>query len=125
MDLQLHKPGDHNYIHSVTDTTIRIVETDYHGSVIVSPGHVVENWPVNAPGELAPEHLEPIFALQPEIVLLGTGSRQVFPDASLMMLFYRRGIGIEAMNTQAAARTFNVLVSESRNVAAALLPLNA
>jgi uncharacterized protein len=43
----------------------------------------------------------------------------------MLMVFYRQSVGIETMNTQAACRTFNVLVSEGRNVVAALMPITA
>ena len=125
MELQLHRPGEHNFIHSVTDSVIRVVETEYTGALILTRDRIIENWsPVSATA-LAEQDFLPLFELEPEIVILGTGRMQVFPPPALMMGFYSRGIGIEAMGTQAAARTFNVLVSEERNVAAALLPLKA
>lgn len=124
MDLQLHKPGEHNYIHSISSQGIRVVDTVYVGAVILSPDELIENWKVGPVQELVAADFEPVFELGPEVVLLGTGERQTFLSPELMMSFYHRGIGIEAMTTEAAARTFNVLVSESRNVVAALLPLN-
>jgi uncharacterized protein len=62
-----------------------------------------------------------ILALGPEIVLLGTGARQIFPAASFGAQFLRAGIGFEVMDTGAACRTFNVLVGEQRQVVALLL----
>ena len=59
--------------------------------------------------------------LDPEIVLLGTGPRQIFPAASFRAQFLSAGIGIEVMDTGAACRTFNVLVSEQRRVVALLM----
>lgn len=122
MDLQLHRPGDHLYVHSVSETAIRVVEQDYEGSVILSSEHLIDDWPITSFAALEAEHLDPVFDLKPEIVIIGTGKRQAFLSPELMMAFYRRGIGVEAMNTAAAARTFNVLVSEERNVAAILMP---
>ena len=61
------------------------------------------------------------LALEPELVLLGTGARQIFPDAAYGAQFLRAGIGFEVMDTSAACRTFNVLVGEQRRVAAMLL----
>jgi uncharacterized protein len=55
-------------------------------------------------------------------VIIGTGERQHFLPPLLMMEFHGQGIGAEVMSTAAACRTFNVLVSEGRNVVAALLP---
>lgn len=122
MDLQLHRPGDHLYVHSVSETAIRVVEQDYEGSVILSSEQLIHDWPITSFAALEAEHLDPVFDLKPEIVIIGTGKRQAFLSPELMMAFYRRGIGVEAMNTAAAARTFNVLVSEERNVAAILMP---
>jgi uncharacterized protein len=61
------------------------------------------------------------LALEPELVLLGTGARQIFPAASVGAEFLRAGIGFEVMDTSAACRTFNVLVGEQRRVAAMLV----
>ena len=122
MELSLERPGDHNYINSVSATGIRIREDTHTGSLIVSSSELITDWQVSDAGKLDESVLEPVFGLEPEIVLLGTGARQIFPPAELMMCFYSRGIGVEVMNTPAACRTFNVLVSESRNVVAALLP---
>lgn len=125
MDLTLDRPGDHLFIRSVSDTGVRVVDRTVEGSLIVSATDLVTDWQVANLDQLDEQRLQPVFALQPEIVLLGTGSTQVFPEPELMMCFYRRGVGIEVMATAAACRTFNVLVSERRNVVAALLPPGA
>ena len=69
----------------------------------------------------AEEHLEAVLELEPEVVLLGTGRKQAFPAPRLLRAFFERGIGFEAMTTEAACRTFNVLVSEGRTAVAALI----
>lgn len=125
MDLTLERPGDHLYIRSVSETGIRVADRMVTGSLIVSSTELVTDWEVSRLEQLDEDSLEPVFALEPEVVLLGTGSRQIFPEPELMMSFHRRGIGIEVMATPAACRTFNVLVSERRNVVAALLPPGA
>jgi len=61
--------------------------------------------------------------LSPEVVLLGTGERAIFPPQSVLAEFLKRGIGLETMDNAAAARTFNVLVGEGRQaVGVFLLP---
>lgn len=60
----------------------------------------------------------------PEVVLVGTGERQHLLPAHVTSPLLSMGIGIEAMSTQAAARTYNILISEGRRVIAALLPLS-
>jgi uncharacterized protein len=56
----------------------------------------------------------------PELIILGTGPTNVFPPRELVFALARRGIGLECMDTAAAARTFNVLSGEGRSVAAVL-----
>lgn len=62
-----------------------------------------------------------MLGLAPEVVLLGTGARQQFPDPVLLGILHAQRIGVEVMDTAAACRTFNVLVTEGRPVAAALI----
>ena len=70
------------------------------------------------PASLAVGDLEPLLALQPEVILLGSGAAQVFPPAATLAACLGRGIGIEVMTNAAAARTFNVLAGEGRRVVA-------
>ena len=125
MDLTLQSPGDHLFIQSISKEGIRIANRICSGPLIVSASQLLTDWPVRGPTDLTSQHLEQILELQPELVLIGTGDRQVFLPPEMLMVFYRQSVGIETMNTQAACRTFNVLVSEGRNVVAALMPITA
>jgi len=58
----------------------------------------------------------------PEVVLIGTGARQCFLAPAILHPLLALGTGIETMTTQAAARTYNILMAEGRRVVAALLP---
>jgi uncharacterized protein len=100
---------------------IRIGDRWLAGNVIVAPDRLIEEWRVASLADLSIEDLEPALALQPQIVLLGTGADVVLPDVDLMAALAARAIGLEIMSTPAACRTFNVLVHERRRVAAALL----
>ena len=71
---------------------------------------------------LSAADLEPLFALHPEVVLLGTGAKQVFPASDVRQAFAARRIGLEVMDLGAACRTYNILVQEERRVAAVLFP---
>lgn len=90
-------------------------------SVIVTPEQLIRDWPPQEFEQLQVQHVDALVALQPEIVLLGTGARLRFPEPRFMALLRTNGIGVEIMDTAAACRTYNVLVAEGRNVAAALL----
>jgi uncharacterized protein len=81
----------------------------------------VEPWPVAGLDGLTEAHFAQLAMLGAEVVLLGTGSTLRFPHPRLTQSLARAGIGLEVMDTQAACRTFNILVAEERRVAAALL----
>ena len=81
----------------------------------------VQAWPVAALADLTEAHFLQILGLQPELVIVGSGARQRFLPAALLRPLLERRIGVETMDTPAACRTYNVLVSEGRAVVAALL----
>jgi uncharacterized protein len=118
MLLHLEQP-DHAYVLRGADGTSALVyDRRLTASFVLSPDTLVEDWPVRDAAALTPADLEPLFALAPEVVLLGSGGRQVFPPAATLAACLSRGIGLETMTNAAAARTFNVLASEGRRVVA-------
>lgn len=90
-------------------------------SLLLLPDQLIDDWRPQAFAELSDDDFTCLVQLQPDIVLLGTGSRQRFPAPSLYRSLVSAGIGLEIMGTPAACRTYNILVSEGRRVAAALL----
>jgi len=109
-----------NLIRSYSDSELRIGDQRVQHSCLVTAERLIGDWPPESFAELAPAHLEAIFALTPELVLLGTGATQRFASAEVRGEFARRGVGLEVMELGAACRTFNVLVQEERRVLAAL-----
>jgi uncharacterized protein len=83
-------------------------------------GEVVA-WPVARWADLSLADFERMVGFEPELVIFGSGSRMRFAPAALLRPLIERRIGIECMDTAAACRTYNVLVSERRSVLAALL----
>ena len=85
-----------------------------------------DGWEPPALEELAVAHLERILALRPqaEFLLLGTGATMRFPTRALVRALEEQGVGIESMDSRAAARTWGVLRSEQRWIVAALMPLD-
>jgi len=100
---------------------VRVGEHRLAESFILTPDTVIRNWPPRQVRDLSKAHLERILELSPDIVVLGTGIRLVFPDAALVASMTGRGIGVEVMDNGAACRTYNVLVHEGRRVAAGIL----
>jgi uncharacterized protein len=85
------------------------------------PQRLVRDWPPQRIEQATLADFRAIAALEPEIVLLGSGRGLRFPPAALLAPLYERGIGVEVMDTGAACRTYNILVTEGRIAAAALI----
>jgi uncharacterized protein len=104
----------------------RFAGMSHKGSILCLPSAIV-SWPeadgLADPTMLTAEHLAAVFAGREGLgfLLLGTGKTQVFPSNVLRQAFRDAGIGLDAMSTGAAARTYNVLLAEGRSVAAALI----
>ncbi len=103
------------------DDGIRIGERTIHHSIIVTHRQIIDDWRPGRLEELQAADLEPVRDLGVDILLLGTGKRISFPAPALTAPLLEAGIGVEVMDTAAACRTFNILLSEGRPVAAALL----
>jgi uncharacterized protein len=92
----------------------------HESSVIVTPEQVLP-WQAAGFDALAAGDFEVIAGLDLEILLIGTGSKQRFPHPRLTRALAEKRVGIEAMDLQAACRTYNILMTEGRRIAAALL----
>jgi uncharacterized protein len=110
-----------NVIRAYQGGELQVNENRYRGAVILSASTLLSLPNIQDLAGLVGIDASRILALGPEIVLLGTGARQIFPAASFGAQFLRAGIGFEVMDTGAACRTFNVLVGEQRQVVALLL----
>jgi uncharacterized protein len=104
------------------DGGFRFAGMGHRGSLLVLPGGV-RSWPPTDAGTLTMADFALVLDERDRIdfLLLGTGTAQMLPSAELRRGFEAAGLGLEAMSTGAAARTFNVLLAERRRVAAALI----
>jgi uncharacterized protein len=104
------------------DHYIQVNETRYEQSLIITPRKLITDWTPGTPEELMQASvMQALIDLQAEIVLLGTGRRIQFPPPEIIVLFAQHQIGIEVLDSASACRTFNILLSEGRDVAAGLL----
>ncbi|MCB1876776.1 MAG: Mth938-like domain-containing protein [Chromatiales bacterium] len=124
MKLVLHVNDSGYQITGVDEAGIWINGKPHDEALVVSAERLQSPWAPQRVSDLTAAHLEPLMDWQPEIVLIGTGKRLAFPAQPLLRLFLRRNIGVEVMDTVAACRTYNVLMSEERRVVAALLPVS-
>jgi uncharacterized protein len=100
---------------------VRVGQDEYRRSIVLLPDAVVDGWAPNGLDALVAADFEALLEHRPEIVLLGTGERQRFVHPRLLQPLAAARIGVDAMDTRAACRTFNILVAEDRRVAAALI----
>jgi uncharacterized protein len=121
MKFTADRPGGAYVVRGYSPGLLRIGEREIVTSVIVSAAKLIEPWRPRRMSELTAVDLEPAIALSPAVLLIGTGARQVFPDAAIFAELHAARIGFEIMDTGAACRTYNVLIGEDRNVAAALV----
>lgn len=118
MQLHLERPDFEFFLRGADGTSALVNDRTLRASFILGPNTLIEAWPVTDVRRLAPIDLEPLWALQPELILLGSGGTQAFPPAQTLAACLARGIGLETMTNAAAARTFNVLASEGRKLVA-------
>ena len=98
---------------------LRIADEVWREPVLLS-ADAVRPWPLKDDEPVTLKHLTPLIEQRPDVIILGTGERQQFPDHEVSMKLLALGIGLEVMDTAAACRTYNVLASEGRAAAAAL-----
>jgi uncharacterized protein len=121
MQLSQDRP-DFDYVLRAADGRTALVNAErLEASFLVAPDRLVRDWPVASLAALAAADLEPALALSPEVLVLGTGARQGFPPPDVMAACLTRGVGLEPMANDAAARTFNILAGEGRRVVAAFI----
>ena len=93
----------------------------YRKSLVLTPDSIIPTWRPSTFQDLQKEDFTIVAELKPEIVILGTGAKQHFPSHAVTQLLIDARIGLEVMDTAAACRTYNILMSEGRRVAAALM----
>jgi uncharacterized protein len=121
MQLNLEHPDHEFFLRGADGESVRVNERRLTSSFVLAPNRLVEAWPVREVKALTPDDIDLVLALEPEVVLLGSGATQAFPPAAVLAHCLRRGVGLETMTNAAAARTFNVLASEDRRVVAAFV----
>ena len=120
MKFTLESSSRMNLVRAYSRAELRIGEEQVRSSCIVSAERLITDWPPARFDALRIEHLQAIFDLEPEVVLLGTGERQRFPPVDIRTAFAARRVGLEVMDLGAACRTYNILVQEERHAVAVL-----
>lgn len=124
MDLLPRIPADRQVINAYGDGGFRISGKHWTEAVLVFPGQTVR-WGISSFGEMSFASLAPVFLVEPavELLLIGCGPSIAFVPKALRAEVKAKGVVIEALDTGAACRTYNLLMGEGRRVAAALIPV--
>ena len=124
MQLQNIRFAGQRLIEAYGNFGFRVSDGSFDSSILILPQGVTP-FKASQPADLHRELFAPVFDCPTDIdiLLLGTGDTQHFPPRDLIKIFIEHNIALEAMDTGAACRTYNVLVSEERRVAAALMAL--
>jgi uncharacterized protein len=110
-----------NIIRSYTDSEVVVNNHRYLTSLVISANTIIEDWAPRGFDDLCEADFIELGALEPELVILGTGKHLRFPDPRLTLGLSSKRIGIEVMDSRAACRTYNILVAEGRHVMAVIL----
>ncbi len=108
-------------IHRIESGAITVGNQRLCENFALTTDEVLDDWQASVIEELTENDFKPLIASAPELILLGTGTKPIFPPRELVFSLARQGIGLEAMDTAAACRTFNILISEGRRVAAVMI----
>jgi uncharacterized protein len=121
--MKLHSTQTQQYqtVTAYDDDGVEFNAIRYTGSLLVLPETAPIPWPVASFDALGEEHFAHIASFEPDVVILGTGRRQRFVHPKLTGPLISQRIGIECMDNQAACRTYNILMTEGRKVALALI----
>ncbi|MFV2003887.1 MAG: Mth938-like domain-containing protein [Gammaproteobacteria bacterium] len=113
---------DEGYVITAYDSDgVAINGKKFSQSLIISTTRLDENWRLTTIESLQASHIDQILSLNPELIIIGTGDRLVFPAVETYSAIIKHGVGVDFMDTGAACRTYNILMSESRNVVAGLI----
>ena len=115
------KETNNSLIESVGSGKIQYQGKWYEKSLIIGIDKIIYPWEHPDVEDLVMSDFEPVFDSNTEVILLGTGTKQVFLDGHLLTKILKKGVGIEVMDSKSACRTFNLLVSEYRRPLAMLM----
>jgi len=111
-------------LNTITGYGIGYIEVNskvYPHALIVQPVGEISPWPVSAFADLSSDNLASLCVFKPELIIIGTGKKQQFLKPELIKSLIQAKIGFEMMDSQAACRTYNILMNEGRQVLAAII----
>lgn len=121
MRMSLDSAYSLNLIQAYESGKATIRNTPYTDSLIVFPEDIETQWPVTDINSLKATDFNTICQFKPEVLIIGSGDKLVFPHPKTFVTLIDFGIGYEVMDNAAACRTFNIVVGEGRKAVLALI----
>lgn len=121
MQISLESPDYRFACRGIKPGAVLVNDQEFTSSFLLGPNILIENWQLTDTAHADAATWQVVLDLHPSLFILGTGDLQVFPEPKHVAFFLQRGVGFEVMNNSAAARTFNILAQESRNVIAGFI----
>ena len=121
MDLIENKEADSNIINSIHLDKVIVNGITINESCIISNNSVTKKLNLQSIDKLTSDHIEYLISSNPELILIGSGSEHIFPNTDLLIPVSQKNIGLEIMNNHSASITYNVLISEERQVACLII----
>jgi len=113
---------DEGYVITAYDSTNIVINgKSFTRSLIIAGDQMNDSWGVDSISTLTNDHVDTILSFNPELILIGTGSKLTFPAVEAYAPIISAGIGVDFMDTGAACRTYNILMGEGRGVVAGLI----
>ena len=103
------------------DGSVSVNGKAFSQSLIITSSQLDENWDIASIELLTAVHVDRVLSYQPELIIIGTGNKLIFPAVEVYSAIIKLGIGVDFMDTRAACRTYNILMSEGRDVVAGLI----
>lgn len=103
------------------DDSVSVNGKAFSQSLIITSSQLDENWDIAGIELLTAVHVDRVLSYQPELIIIGTGNKLIFPAVEVYSAIIKLGIGVDFMDTRAACRTYNILMSEGRDVVAGLI----
>ena len=124
MELEVEISKTRTLITSCGSRGVVVAEKTFTQSFLIAPNGTPADWEVREFSALSPARLEQLCVVESDVLMIGTGVSQCFPDSELIQILAKHGRSAEFMSSRGACSTFNVLALDDRQVMAAImLPL--
>lgn len=120
MELTLQTNKSALFIKNYENSCLYIADKTYHHNIVIA-GNTISESNIKNIDNLKVDDFDDIINQKPEIIIIGTGKKSLMPKLEIIKYIQEKHIGIEFMSTESACKTFNLLLSEERNVACILL----